>query len=213
MSVRRMIGAAAAVGVLSTATLIGFTAAASAQEYGAKWVTLSASGSGDDEVPSGSGEKGTKITGSFQLKATGELNYTVTVTGNSETITAGHIHKGAAGANGDVVIPLDEAAINDGTSATTQVDPAVAERIIANPQNYYLNAHSPSWEPPTGVARGQLTGDAEQPNKIDTGNGGQAAAADDAASTGVALAGAGVLLAGAVGGAVAVRRRSSTDRA
>jgi hypothetical protein len=203
MRFRRLLSAAAVLTALSAAGLLGFTSIASAQS---NWVTLSASGSGEEEVPAGSGEDGAKVTGSFQLNTEGELNYTVTVTGNSETITAGHIHRGAKGENGDVVVELDADAINDGDSATVEIDPALAERIINNPGNWYLNVHSESFEPPSGVARGQLTGDPDRPNVINTGTGGQAA---DQGWAGIAITACGALVLVASGGAlVAARRRA-----
>jgi hypothetical protein len=203
MRFRRLLSAAAVLTALSAAGLLGFTSIASAQS---NWVTLSASGSGEEEVPAGSGEDGAKVTGSFQLNTEGELNYTVTVTGNSETITAGHIHRGAKGENGDVVVELDADAINDGDSATVEIDPALAERIINNPGNWYLNVHSESFEPPSGVARGQFTGDPDRPNVINTGTGGQAA---DQGWAGIAITACGALVLVASGGAlVAARRRA-----
>jgi hypothetical protein len=203
MRFRRLLSAAAVLAALSVAGLLGFTSIASAQS---DWVTLSASGSGEEEVPAGSGEDGAKVTGSFQINTEGELNYTITVTGNSETITAGHIHRGAKGENGDVVVELDADAINDGTSATVEIDSALAERIINNPGNWYLNVHSESFEPPSGVARGQLTGDPDEPDVINTGTGGQAA---DQGSVGIAITACGALVLVASGGAlVAARRRA-----
>jgi hypothetical protein len=200
MRVRRLLGVGAVLTALSAAGLLGFTSIASAQS---EWVTLSASGSGEEEVPAGSGEDGAKVTGSFQISAEGEFNYTVTVTGNSEEITAGHIHRGAKGENGDVVIELDAEAINDGKSATVEIERDLAERIINNPGNWYVNVHSESFEPPSGVARGQLTGDPDKPDVINTGTGGQAA---DQWSTGttVAVCGALALLSG---GALFMARR------
>jgi hypothetical protein len=206
MRVRRLLGVGAVLTALSAAGLLGFTSIASAQ---AEWVTLSASGSGEEEVPAGSGEDGAKVTGSFQISAEGEFNYTVSVTGNSEEITAGHIHRGAEGENGDVVIELDADAINDGTSASVEIDQALAERIINNPGNWYVNVHSESFEPPSGVARGQLTGDPDEPDVINTGTGGQAA---DNWSTGwtVAVSGALALLSG--GALFMARRRAIRAR-
>jgi hypothetical protein len=165
MRFRRLLGTAAVLTALSAAGLLGFTSIASAQ---ADWVTLSVSGSGEQEVPAGSGEDGARVTGSFQLNTDGELNYTITVSGNSEPITAGHIHRGAEGENGDVVVELDADAINDGDSATVEIEPDLAARIINNPANWYLNIHSESFEPPSGVARGQLTGDPKTPRVINT---------------------------------------------
>jgi hypothetical protein len=201
MKFRRLLSSAAVLTAVSAAGLLGFTSVASAQT---DWVTLSASGSGDEEVPAGSGDDGATLTGSFQLSSEGELNYTVTVSGNSETITAAHIHRGAAGENGDVVVELDADAINDGESATVQIEKDLAERIINNPENWYINTHSKSFEPPSGVARGQLTADADEPNVINTGTGGQAA--DDGWAAGaVTVLGALVLVAS--GGTLIVARR------
>lgn len=211
MSVRRMIGAAAALGLLTTATLIGATTVASAQESDSKWVTLSASGSGDEEIPAGSGEEGTDLTASVQIKETGELNITVVVTGNEEDLTAAHIHKGKEGENGDVVVELDVAAVSDGVAQKLEIEPEVAARIIANPQNYYINTHSASFKPPAGVARGQLTGDAEEPEVINTGTGGQAA--QSGPDAGLLAVGGVLVLAAAAAGTTVLRRRSGTDRA
>ena len=200
MSVRPVLGAVAVSGALSTTVLLGAAGPAQAQEA----TNLSATGSGADEVPAGSGEQGATVTGSFQLTAAGALTYTVKIDDNSEPITAGHLHEAPAGSNGPVVAPLDAAAINSGSSATTQIAPKLAAEIIANPQDYYLNTHSASFAPPSGNARAQLTAGAAAPGSIDTGSGGQAAGGD--ATTSYAVAGlAGLLIAG---GAVAVRRRS-----
>jgi hypothetical protein len=203
MSFRRRLGAAAVLTAFSAAGLLGFASIASAQS---EWVTLSASGSGDEVVPAGSGEDGARVTGSFQLNREGELNYTVSVDGASEEITTGTINRGAEGENGDVVVELDAEAINDGTSATVEIDQALAERIINNPGNWYVLVSSDSAAPPSGVARGQLTGDPDEPDVINTGTGGQAADHGWAATT-VTVVGALVLLAS--GGALFVARRQA----
>lgn len=208
MIVRRVLGAVAVSGALSTALLLGASGTALAQDS----ANLTASGSGAEEIPSGSGEAGTSITGSFQVTSAGSLTYTVSITGNNEKITAGHIHKGAAGANGAVVVPLDAAAINAGTTATTQIDPTLAAEIIAGPENFYLNTHSPSFKPPTGNARAQLAATSASPSTIDTGTGGQAAAAAQGSSATTYALG-GVLVIAAAGGAVAVARRRGDTHA
>lgn len=205
MRFRRLLGAAAVLTALSAAGLLGFTSIASAQ---AEWVTLSASGSGEDEVPAGTGDEGATVTGSFQINTEGELNYTVAVSGNSETITAAHIHRGAEGENGDVVVELDEEAVNDGESATVEIEQDLAERIINNPENWYVNTHSDSFQPPSGVARGQLTGDPDEPDVINTGTGGQAA---DAGWSGIAVTVSGALVLIVSAGAL-IRARRRADR-
>jgi hypothetical protein len=204
----RIAGLAAAVVLGGAAALTATPASATSSD----WTTLTASGSGEEEVPAGSGEAGATVVGSFQLNTAGDLTYTVTVDGNSEEITAGHIHLGAAGVNGDVVVELDPAAINAGDTATTTIDPAVAGRILDNPENYYLNVHSASFAPPAGVARGQLVASAEAPEMIQTGTGGQAAERD-AGPAGLAvlvlaLAGASVVV---VRATLAMRRRSGIE--
>jgi len=108
-------------------------------------------------------------------------------------------------------VPLDAAAINAGTTATTQIDPTLAAEIIAGPENFYLNTHSPSFKPPTGNARAQLAATSASPSTIDTGTGGQAAAAQGSSATTYALGG--VLVIAAAGGAVAVARRRGDTHA
>jgi hypothetical protein len=217
MTVRRLIGAASAVGALTAASLLGITGLASAQDDdGGKkeWFTLSASGSGDEEVPEGTGEEDTDLTASISLTEDGDMTYTITVSGNSETINAAHIHKGKKGENGDVVVELDAEAIDEGKAAEVELEPDLAKRIIDNPENWYINTHSESFEPPTGVARAQLKSaeKEEKPDIIDTGDGGQFAAAQSGPGAG-AVAGGALLIAAAAGGAVALRRRSGTDNA
>jgi hypothetical protein len=77
-------------------------------------------------------------------------------------ITAAHIHRGAAGANGAVVVnPMfkaGEIALSAGAGSFSKmavaVTPAVAQEIINGPANFYFNVHSTANG--SGVARGQL---------------------------------------------------------
>ena len=83
---------------------------------------------------------------------------------SSTVIQAAHIHPGAAGVNGGVLLGTTIVA----GSPVTQVDgvisysgtvPSVAaatlQQIVNNPAGHYFNVHSPA--NPGGVARGQLT--------------------------------------------------------
>lgn len=78
------------------------------------------------------------------------------------TLTGAHIHPGAAGSNGGVVvntaIAQGEIVFANGTGSlsktVTGVDPAVATAILNNPAGYYFNVHTAL--NPGGVARGQL---------------------------------------------------------
>jgi len=65
--------------------------------------------------------------------------------------TAAHIHRGAAGVVGPVRVPFRTPA--DGDSAGC-VNTTLAARILANPQNWYVNVHNAAF--PGGAIRGQL---------------------------------------------------------
>jgi hypothetical protein len=77
-------------------------------------------------------------------------------------INAAHIHPGAAGVNGGVLVSTGLAAgqfvLANGsgtyTSPAVTVLPEVARQIINTPEAYYFNVHSTL--NPGGVARGQL---------------------------------------------------------
>lgn len=161
-------------------------------------VVISGSGSGADEAP-GPGEEGATVEGEFTIDTeTGSITYTATVAGNSEAVAAAHIHEAPEGVAGPVVVPLDAAAINAGTQASTTADPALAAEIAESPENYYLNVHSASY--PAGFARGQL--DDAAPSSVPAGDG--SSAGGSSVLVGMALLGAG---AGAVALGVARRRR------
>jgi len=67
-----------------------------------------------------------------------------------------HIHKGAAGVNGPIVVTLNTPDKNGTSTACADIDPALAKDILANPQGYYVNVHNADF--PNGAARGQLKG-------------------------------------------------------
>ena len=78
-------------------------------------------------------------------------------------IVAAHIHPGAAGVNGGVIVNTGIVAASpvsqtDGvmsfTSSTVTVPAATLQSIVNNPAGFYFNVHSPT--NPGGVARGQL---------------------------------------------------------
>ena len=77
--------------------------------------------------------------------------FTITVTHNVSSITAGHIHKGAAGTNGSVVFPFTTLAspISYTSAALTAEQEA---DLMAN--LYYVNLHSSTFA--AGEIRGQL---------------------------------------------------------
>lgn len=66
--------------------------------------------------------------------------------------TMAHIHRGAAGTNGPVVIGFDVNTLSNGSAAG--VDQALINEIVANPSGFYVNVHNAEF--PNGAIRGQL---------------------------------------------------------
>jgi CHRD domain len=71
---------------------------------------------------------------------------------------AGHIHSGAAGVNGPIVVPFFTTPVPDTVFAVDGcihgVDAALVKDIRKNPDQYYVNLHTPDF--PAGAVRGQL---------------------------------------------------------
>ena len=67
---------------------------------------------------------------------------------------AAHIHKGAAGANGNVVVPLTAPGANGTSDGCATADASLIDDILANLSGYYVNVHTK--EHPGGAIRAQL---------------------------------------------------------
>ena len=94
---------------------------------------------------------------------TAEFHFQLSGFPSATTIIAAHIHPGAAGVNGGVIVNTGVVAgspvtQSDGvmsfTSAPVTVPAALLQSIVNNPAGFYFNVHSPT--NPGGVARGQL---------------------------------------------------------
>lgn len=68
--------------------------------------------------------------------------------------TAAHIHRGAAGTNGPVVVPLTAPGADGSSSGCVATAPALIDEIIGNPAGFYVNVHTT--EHPAGAIRTQL---------------------------------------------------------
>lgn len=80
-----------------------------------------------------------------------ELCYTLTYQGIGKP-TAAHVHQGAAGTAGPVVIDLGIA--DHGDQACITADQTALEEVLADPEGHYVNIHTS--EHPKGALRGQL---------------------------------------------------------
>jgi CHRD domain len=115
--------------------------------------TLSTTLTGAAEVPGpgdpdGSGTATLTVNPGFS-----EICYELTVSGIAPA-TAAHIHVGAVGVAGPVVVPL--APPTDGTSSgCVEVSRELALAILKSPSDYYVNVHNAEY--PAGAVRGQLS--------------------------------------------------------
>jgi hypothetical protein len=109
---------------------------------------------GDAENPAGD-PVGTG-TATFRLRAgQGQVCYQIAAK-NLPPAAAAHIHRGAAGVAGPVVIPLqtpNAAGASSGCAATSRT---LVQAILAQPASFYVNVHTSEF--PAGAIRGQLTG-------------------------------------------------------
>lgn len=121
---------------------------------------LTASLSGDEEVPGPGDPNGSGFA-------------TITLDPATDTVCfeldwlqirapfAAHIHRGATGVAGPVKVPLFEAevplpkTIRGVDGCVRDVNSDLIDRIIANPDNFYVNIHNRPF--PDGAIRGQLS--------------------------------------------------------
>jgi hypothetical protein len=83
-----------------------------------------------------------------------EVCYELSVDGITLPAIGAHIHVGAAGENGPVVVPLTPPDASGVSSGCEPVSRELALAIIQNPENYYVNVHTSDF--PSGAIRGQL---------------------------------------------------------
>ena len=67
---------------------------------------------------------------------------------------AAHIHRGAAGVNGPVVVPFTAPAADGDSSGCVAAAAPLIDEIVANPAGFYVNVHTK--EHPAGAIRAQL---------------------------------------------------------
>ena len=114
---------------------------------------LTATLSGAAEVP-GPGDADGKGTAELRVNpGQGSVCYSVTFSG-IDTPSAAHIHTGAAGVAGGVVVPLKVGAGGaiEGCAGVTREQ---AMALIQSPETFYVNLHNAAF--PGGAIRGQLS--------------------------------------------------------
>jgi hypothetical protein len=91
------------------------------------------------------------------------VNYSILVSGLGD-ITAAHIHEGAAGATGGVVVDLAASFVQGTAIGSTTADQATIDAIVANPAGYYVQVHTTDFA--AGALRGQLFGESPAPDTL-----------------------------------------------
>lgn len=86
-------------------------------------------------------------------RGTNEVCYRLSVAQIS-LATAAHIHRGAAGTAGPVVVPFDAPAHDGFSNGCVASDAALVAEILADPSRFYVNVHNADY--PAGAVRGQL---------------------------------------------------------
>ena len=108
---------------------------------------------GEAETPAGD-PVGTG-TATVRLRAgQGQLCYQLSV--KNLAAVAAHVHRGAEGTAGPVVVPLTTPNETGAASGCAAAARTLVAAILANPGSYYVNVHTSDF--PAGAVRGQLTG-------------------------------------------------------
>lgn len=107
--------------------------------------------SGSFEVPPVT----TTATGTATVTVNPDRTVTATVIVNSMAATASHIHEGAAGANGPVIVPFTKTG-NNTFAAPADAKLTEAQYAAYTAGNLYVNVHST--KNPGGEVRAQLKG-------------------------------------------------------
>jgi putative cell wall-binding protein len=109
----------------------------------------------DNEVPGPGDPKGSAIATIFPTSDPNTLCWDIFGVGLEPT--AGHIHKGAKGVAGPIVVPLTvvpSSPDGDAVDCAFGLDGSLVKDIVDNPSNYYVNVHTADF--PNGAIRGQL---------------------------------------------------------
>ena len=138
--------------IIAAAGLIAAAAAIAAPE---DKVEMSAKMSGKQEVP-GPGDKDGKGTAELKVNTVKQkVCFTIEYEGLSGTATAGHIHKGAKGDDGNIVVELftteQESPVEDCVKVEKE---RTLKKIVKSPADFYVNVHDDEF--PEGAIRGQL---------------------------------------------------------
>ncbi len=170
-----------AFGVLGVLGVLG--AGFAATPALAKEVSFSSTMTSAEEVPD-KGPDGATGAATVNINTdTNEVCYKLSTTGLSEAPNLGHIHQGAKGVAGPVVVDFNVAA--NGLEKCVAGDAAKVAAIVADPSGFYVNLHTATY--PKGALRGQLAVASASVTTVTTVTTPPAAGATTLATTGTRL--------------------------
>jgi len=147
----RKVGLLVAAIAFITAAVIGGLAAAQEREQGGRRLTATLTGAAEVPGPGDPDGGGTAVITLNQGQK--EVCFELTVS-NIAPATAAHIHSGAAGVAGPVVVTLTPP--TEGSSkGCVSAGADLIKDIRQNPGNFYINVHNADF--PDGAVRGQLS--------------------------------------------------------
>jgi hypothetical protein len=152
---RRLSLLAVIVGLVSVFAMAGTVLAAE--------TTLTATLAGVTEGENPGDEDGSGTASIVIDPEAGTACWTLTAEGINPVLQS-HIHVGAEGESGDVVVPLDVDGFEGSSEGCIEPmeDAAILQEILDNPAGYYVNLHTEDF--PAGAIRGQLAASATPPN-------------------------------------------------
>ena len=115
---------------------------------------LAATLSGAEEVPDPGDPDGAGTATVVLRSASSEVCWELTASNITLPAAAAHIHEGARGVAGPVVVPLSAPDATGAANGCVAADAALMTRIMESPANFYVNVHTSDF--PAGAVRGQL---------------------------------------------------------
>jgi hypothetical protein len=116
---------------------------------------LTASMSGANEVPDPGDPDGSGTAQFRMTRGAAVICFQISAQAITLPAAAAHIHSGAAGVPGPIVVPLTAPGANGTSNGCVNSTRAVVAAILDSPAGYYANVHTTDY--PGGAIRGQLT--------------------------------------------------------
>lgn len=139
------------IAVIATALTLGITPFAQASSTSVTKLVVKATGTNESM---NKGAKTGSSSGTFILNESKNTLCSNVKTSGLTGVVASHIHKGAQGVDGGVVVPFNVSKFNKSGQTCVKVAHALLADIAMNPNMYYFNVHTKTV--PSGAVRGQL---------------------------------------------------------